>query len=173
MDHTSELTGMVAMNLRGVMDRIQAFQDTKEHVLSFFVDKLLVEAAENAFFSGVVSAMTANGIPLDEGIWPEEPKELPEIQADFRKIVEQANDLVDRLIEPHAQQLVNLWEGFGRFSRETLDIEPVNLLEAWGLTIRWELAKILQCYSGVKPDEQKATEYLRHLTKYWSTRIEE
>ncbi|HEY2584623.1 MAG TPA: hypothetical protein VGI81_02520, partial [Tepidisphaeraceae bacterium] len=50
-------------------------------------------------------------------------------------MVRSAENLLDVVGRAHATDLLSRWEGFGRFCREVLGLEPVVLMRAFGLGV--------------------------------------
>jgi len=69
-----------------------------------------------------------------------------------------------------AGELVTLWTGFGRFTDEHLNLDPMVLLNAWRYPTD-ELAETLARFPDVLPDEQGATDYASTLAAGWAERI--
>ena len=55
-------------------------------------------------------------------------------------------------------EALSQWEGFGRFCRKHLGVEPLTLLRAYGLGKEDPAAEVLAIYPDAKADEAKAEE---------------
>ena len=71
----------------------------------------------------------------------------------------------------HAADLLSQWEGFGRFCRDVLALEPLTLLEALRLRRGDPAAEVLASYPDAKPDEAKAAEWASTWKSNWDRRF--
>ena len=55
-------------------------------------------------------------------------------------------------------EALSQWEGFGRFCRRQLGVEPLTLLRAYELTREDPAAEVLAVYPEAKADEARAEE---------------
>jgi hypothetical protein len=62
-------------------------------------------------------------------------------------------------------------EGFGRFCRRCLGLEPLTLLRAYGLGKEDPSAEVLAIYPDAKADEAKAEEPAEHWAGEWERRF--
>jgi hypothetical protein len=67
-------------------------------------------------------------------------------------------------------EALSQWEGFGRFCRRHLGVEPVTLLTAYGLVRDDPAAEVLALYPDAKVDEAKAEERAVHWAGEWGRR---
>jgi hypothetical protein len=73
--------------------------------------------------------------------------------------------------EAHAVDLLSQWEGFGRFCREVLALEPLTLLKALRLASQDPAAEVLESYPEAKVDEAKAAEWAGTWNRNWDRRF--
>jgi hypothetical protein len=68
-------------------------------------------------------------------------------------------------------QALSQWEGFGRFCRRQLGVEPLTLLHAYGA--KWEdpAAEVLAIFPDAKVDQAKAEERAEHWAGEWTRRF--
>jgi hypothetical protein len=71
----------------------------------------------------------------------------------------------------HATEVLSMWEGFGRFCRETLEIEPLTLVRAYGLQRDAPAAEALGMYPDATPDEAEATRWAAQWCCGWKRRF--
>jgi hypothetical protein len=99
----------------------------------------------------------------------EQLKEVQEISAEGVKRV--AETLKYAMGEAHAVEVLSQWEGFGRFCRESLGVEPLTLISAYGLGHDDPAVEVLASYPDAKADEAKAAEWERNWARSWSRRF--
>ena len=63
------------------------------------------------------------------------------------------------------------WEGFGRFCRRSLNVEPLTLVRAYGVGRGDPVAEVLALYPDAKADEAKAEERAMHWAGEWERRF--
>ena len=73
--------------------------------------------------------------------------------------------------EAYAADLLSQWEGFGRFCREVLAVEPLTLLKALRLAEKDPAADVLASYPEAKVDEVKAAEWAATWSRNWDRRF--
>jgi hypothetical protein len=73
--------------------------------------------------------------------------------------------------EMNAVDLLSQWEGFGRFCRESLSLEPLTLLRALRLGREDPAAEVLASYPDAKADEAKAAEWAGNWARQWGRRF--
>jgi hypothetical protein len=99
----------------------------------------------------------------------EQLKEVREIAAEGVKRV--AETLKYAIGEAHAAEILSQWEGFGRFCRDVLRVEPQTLLAAYGLWRDDPAAEVLATYPDAKFDEAKAAQWAGNWTREWDRRF--
>ena len=73
--------------------------------------------------------------------------------------------------EAHAADLLAQWEGFGRFCRESLGVEPLTLLAAYRLEPKDPAAEITAAYPNVRADEAEAARWAGGWARAWESRL--
>jgi hypothetical protein len=73
--------------------------------------------------------------------------------------------------EAHAVDLLSQWDGFGRFCREVLALEPLTLLKALRLATEDPAAEVLASFPDAKVDEAKAAEWAQTWRRNWDRRF--
>jgi hypothetical protein len=71
----------------------------------------------------------------------------------------------------HATEILSMWEGFGRFSRATLGIEPLTLVRAYGLQRDDPAEEVLTIYPDAKPDMPEVTRWIAKWSRGWERRF--
>jgi len=94
---------------------------------------------------------------------------IPLIAAEGVKRV--AETLKYAIGEAHAAEILSQWEGFGRFCREVLGVEPQTLLAAYGLWRDDPAAEVLAAYPDAKADEAKAAHWADNWRQNWDRRF--
>ena len=69
-------------------------------------------------------------------------------------------------------EALSQWEGFGRFCRRCLGVEPLTLLRAYELGKEDPSAEVLATYPDAKFDEARAAEREGHWAGEWERRIQ-
>lgn len=83
-------------------------------------------------------------------------------------VVEEIHAAVGRI---YAVQVLSMWEGFGRFCRETLEMEPLALVRAYGLQREDPAAEVLRVYPKAAPEEAEATRWAAQWCRGWERRF--
>jgi hypothetical protein len=92
---------------------------------------------------------------------------------------EVVGETVDRVVQEihasvgrvHAVEVLSMWEGFRRFSREMLGMEPLTLVRAYGLQRKEPAAEVLGIYPDAEPDEAEATLWAAQWCGGWERRF--
>ena len=71
----------------------------------------------------------------------------------------------------HATEVLSMWEGFGRFCRRQLGVEPLTLLSAYELGSEDLAAEVLATFPCAKADEAKAEERAGNWAQEWDRRF--
>ena len=71
----------------------------------------------------------------------------------------------------HAGEVLTRWEGFGRFCRQTLGMEPLTVMRAWGLMEDDPAEVVRQVCPDVMADEVQAEERSAALLRPWVERF--
>ena len=67
--------------------------------------------------------------------------------------------------------MLSQWEGFGRFCRNHLSLEPMAVMSAYRLWQDDPAAEVLASYPEAKVDEAKAAEWAGNWTRTWERRF--
>jgi hypothetical protein len=86
-------------------------------------------------------------------------------------MAEVADTLQYAVGEAYAVDVLSLWEGFKRFCREVLALEPLTLLKALRIAQEDPAAKVLESYPDAKADESKAVEWVDAWKGNWDRRF--
>ena len=70
-----------------------------------------------------------------------------------------------------AQDLVNLWAGYGRFCRSRIGIRPDEMMRAWEMPLLEDVEQVLSDYEHVEPQPAKVAEYARYCCTAWDRRF--
>jgi hypothetical protein len=84
------------------------------------------------------------------------------------RVVQEIHAAVGRV---HATEVLSMWEGFGRFCRETLGIEPLTLVRAYGLQREDPAADVRAVYPDATPDEGESARLTERWTRSWEKRF--
>jgi hypothetical protein len=82
-----------------------------------------------------------------------------------------ADALQDAVGEAFAVDVLSQWEGFGRFCREALAVDPLTLLKALRLAKQDPAADLLEVYPESVVDDAKAAEWESTWQKNWDRRF--
>src|SRR4051812_31292753 len=116
-------------------------------------------------------------IPDLDGL-KEEVKARPDLKQQLRELRECAELSVLRVAEEVresvgvgvAVEALSQWEGFGRFCRKRLDVEPLTLLRAYELRREDPAAEVLAVYPDATFDEAKAAHWEGNWAREWERR---
>ena len=86
-------------------------------------------------------------------------------------MAEVADTPKDAVGEAFAADLLSQWEGFGRFCREVLVLEPLTLLGALGLRQVDPSVEVLASSPEAKADEAKAAQWEANWEREWARRF--
>jgi hypothetical protein len=108
-----------------------------------------------------------------------EAKDRPDLRKHLRELKEIAEEGVLRVAEAVQESIgigvgveaLSQWEGFGRFCRRHLGVEPMVLLCAYELVRDDPAAEVLAVYPDAKADEAKAEERAGHWAGEWEQRF--
>ena len=73
-------------------------------------------------------------------------------------------------LDPEAS-FVKEWDGFGRFCREVLAVEPLTLLKAHRFALKGEEGAVLASYPDLKFDGGNAAEWSGTWRRNWGRRF--
>ena len=108
-----------------------------------------------------------------------EAKERPDLKEQLRELREVAELSVLRVAEAVQESIgigvgeeaLSQWEGFSRFCRKHLGVEPLTLLAAYGVRCEDPAAEVLAVFPDAKADEAKAEERAGHWAGEWGRRF--
>lgn len=95
---------------------------------------------------------------------------------DLREIVAHSVDLLATSVHEsvgrvHAVELLSHWEGFSRFCRDTLGLDALTLVRAYGLQQRDLATEVLRAYPDARLDEAEATRIAEQCRSSWARRF--
>ena len=73
--------------------------------------------------------------------------------------------------EAHAAEVLSQWEGFGRFCRQHLGVEPRTVMSAYRLGSDDPAAEVIGAYPDAAVDEAKAAEWDGNWRRSWERRF--
>ena len=108
-----------------------------------------------------------------------EVKERPDLNEQLRELREIAEEAVLQVAEAvqetvgigFGEEALSQWEGFTRFCRRCLGVEPLTLLAAYGVRCEDPASEVLAVFPGAKADEAKAEERAGHWAGEWGRRF--
>ena len=104
----------------------------------------------------------------------------PDLKRHLKELREVAEESVLRVAK-EVQETIGIgvgvealsqWEGFGRFCRRCLGVEPMVLLRAYEMVREDPAAEVLAIYPDAKADEARAEERAAHWAGEWERRFE-
>jgi hypothetical protein len=119
-------------------------------------------------------------IPLiDAGETAALMKERPDLKEQLGQVQEIACDGLRTVAEwlqyamgqAHAAEVLSQWEGFGRFCRKQLGVEPLAVMSAYRLGDSDPAAEVLAAYPDAKFDGAKAAEWEGNWVREWGRRF--
>ena len=104
--------------------------------------------------------------------WPDLRRQLAEVREAAGQGVQQAAGLFHHAVGvAHAADLLAQWEGFGRFCRDALGLEPLTLLKALGPGQADPAAAVLAAYPDARADEAAAAGWAQDWARAWGRRF--
>jgi hypothetical protein len=108
-----------------------------------------------------------------------ELKERPDLKEQLKELREVAELGVLRVAEAVQESIgigvgeeaLSQWEGFARFCRRCLGVEPLTLLAAYGVRCEDPASEVLAVFPDAKADEEKAEERAGHWAGEWERRF--
>jgi hypothetical protein len=108
-----------------------------------------------------------------------EAKGRPDLKEQLKDLRECAYESVRRVAEAVRESIgmgvgveaLSQWDGFGRFCRAQLGVEPLTLLAAYGMGADDPAAEVLASCPDAKADEAKAEERALHWAREWGRRF--
>jgi hypothetical protein len=157
---------------------VQAFRDTA-HLFAGEVAKYATAAFLCGRWNGRAEAGLESAAPDDVGAVAQElvaaggyDEQKAEIRNAAEEVVQKlADTLYTAVGESDAVVLLSQWEGFGRFCRETLGIEPVSALTAFGTQTPDPPAELLAAFPDAVADEAEATRSAAEWSRSWGRRF--
>jgi len=103
----------------------------------------------------------------------------PDLKEQLRELRECAAEAVRRVATSLQESIgmglgveaLSQWEGFGRFCRRQLGVEPLTLLSAYELGSEDLAAEVLATFPCAKADEAKAEERAGNWAQEWDRRF--
>jgi hypothetical protein len=176
------ITARACLNLRGGLAQVRTARFFRETYRDFAAGPALV--ATTAFLYGreygkwECGAVESIGLPEEEAMSAEleQNPDLSEQLQQVREIAAEgvlrvAETLLEATGEALAVELLSQWEGFGRFCRRTLGLEPMTLVRAYGMGDQDPPAEVLASYPDAKADEAKAAEWAGNWAREWGWRF--
>ena len=111
----------------------------------------------------------ATGGRTEGAAGPEEQlRDVREIAAEgVKKVAESMMESMGGL----AAEILSQWEGFSRLCRDTLGLEPMTLVKAYGLGAEDPGAEVLAEFSDATVNEATAAEWAGKWTRNWDRRF--
>jgi hypothetical protein len=176
------ITLMVCLNMRQGLGQIRAAVAFAKVSDAFAHGPTL--AVQGAFLFGRVYARwEANGgecedIPARAALQAELER-CPDLKTQMEELKgvaelamgQVADTLTYSIGVAYAADLLSQWEGFGRFCRQYLSVEPLTLLRALRLGEKDPAAEVLAVYADAKADEAKAEEWAANWRREWARRF--
>ena len=82
-----------------------------------------------------------------------------------------ASNLVAATAQAHASDLLSQWEGFARFCRDSLDVEPPKLMGAFGLEPRDPGVEVREKHPDATADPRVVCDWAGCWTRSWNRRF--
>ena len=115
----------------------------------------------------------------DKAALKAEMKERPDLKAQLRDVRAIAGEGVKKVAEAMmeamgqglAGEILSQWEGFGRFCRQSLGLEPMTVVKAYGLGKEDPEQEVLAEFPDAKPDEAKTAHWADNWKQNWDRRF--
>ena len=82
-----------------------------------------------------------------------------------------AEAVMEAMREGLAGEILSQWEGFARFCRNSLGLEPMTVVRAYGLANEDPEQEVLAEFPDAKADEARAAEWAGKWTGNWDRRF--
>jgi hypothetical protein len=178
----STIANRVCLNMRAGLAQLRMARSFCQQAEKFAGPSMRV--AQAAFLYGreygkwELGAIDTVGVPDattlvdDVAAEPDLGRQLEELrECSIEAMRQLARTLLDAVGQHHASDLLSQWEGFGRFSRESLGVAPVTVFRAFGLGQQDPAAEVRSVYSMAQEDEATATEWARRWARSWKRRL--
>jgi hypothetical protein len=127
--------------------------------------------------AGTTEEIDMSALEILKGKEPDKGDSALQLQlADVREV---ARDGAARLgkymvdtVEALAIEALSCWEGFTRFCRDTAGVEPMVLMQGWGLIHEDPTAEIARLYPAAKPNPAQAEAWRENLASCWAGRLD-
>ena len=173
---------MVSLNMRQGLGQIRAAVALSKSCKDFAHWPTL--AVQGAFLYGRLYARWEAGgeefgsMPVGKAL-DEEFERCPDLKGVLEELreagewaMEQVGDTLTYAVGlMNAADLLSQWEGFGRFCRQSLGVEPMTLLRALRLEQEDPEAEVLASYPDAKADEAKAAGWAEDWRRSWERRF--
>jgi hypothetical protein len=182
MVHAHLIAVRVCLNLRAGLAELR-MADTFRRTCRSFAAAGPVNVAQASFMAGRAYGRAevtgeAEPKPPREQLWAEiaADPELTALLDEARDLAEQgvervADTLLYATTELHAADLLAQWQGFGRFCRDRLGLEPGVVFAAFGLEPRDVEAEVLSRCPDAVAGEKEVTEWAGRWTRPWDRRF--
>jgi hypothetical protein len=177
------IANRVSLNMRAGLAQIRMGKVFHEQAEKFAGPS--VRVAQAAFLFGreygkwEAGAIDTIGLPDaptlvdDVAADPELRRQLEELREVSEEAMRQsARTLLDAVGQLHASDLLSQWEGFGRFSRGSLGVEPVTVFHAFGLSRQDPTMEVHSVYPPARADDATAAEWARRWSWSCERRVE-
>jgi hypothetical protein len=178
----STIANRVCLNMRAGLAQIRMAKVFCQQAENFAGPSMRV--AQAAFLYGrehgkwELGAIDAIGLPDastlvdDVAANPDLGTQLEELREVSQEAMRQlARTLLDAVGQHHASDLLSQWEGFGRFSRESLGLESITVFRAFGLGQQDPAAEVRLVHPMVEANEIAAAEWARRWARSWKRRV--
>jgi hypothetical protein len=171
----------VALNMRAGLARVrmaEAFRETAPYFAA-----AVERFAKAAFLCGRAHGRAGAGLtsagPYDPPALAEELVSDPQLQQELAEIRDVAAEVVREVAgtlhhavgEADTAELLSQWEGFTRFCRDALHVEPLVLLRALGLGHSDPAAEVRAAYPDAAVDEAEIARWSEQWTRGWERRF--
>ncbi|MCW2892951.1 MAG: hypothetical protein JWO75_2440 [Actinomycetia bacterium] len=176
------IAGRVCLNMRAGLAQIRMAKVFCEQAGNFAGPS--VRVAQAAFLYGreygkwelgAIDTIELPDVPTlvdDVAANPELGTQLEELREVSEIAMRQsARTLLDAVGQLHASDLLSQWEGFGRFCRESLGVEPITAFRAFGLSPQDPTMEVHSVYPPARADDATVAEWARRWSWSWRRRI--
>jgi hypothetical protein len=176
------IAGRVCLNMRAGLAQIRMAKVFCEQAGQFAGPSIRV--AQAAFLYGREYGKWELGA-IDTICLPDAPTLAEDVAAhpdlgeqlkEAREVAEEAmgkvaETLLGAVGELHANDLLSQWEGFARFCRESLGVEPITMLRAFGLGQQDPAMEVRSVYPLSRTDDTTVAEWARRWAWSWERRV--
>jgi hypothetical protein len=165
MRASSEIVSAVCLDLGPRLGKLRMVEASREF-LPLFLGRGM-DVAAMAWLDGYAEGKSGGRKRDDEIVEAGIEKAIDDAKLAINRVLE----VLEKLRDDVAAEIKGIWEGFNRFSKRELRLEPDTLVSAWFAPALTHLHAVCDALDGVQPAAALLDQYEATLTKMWRQRI--